>query len=499
MWSGLRGFHFHQKHPAQDQERARHARARKAFRPLSSHEVTHANIGSSVKISAVRVDVVYCCAQACIVKASAVASRPVIRTALQTAGRETSARRLRPPEQAQRQHGRNAHLCQSQQFETRFRRNSGPTSRCGPAKATAQTSVSRSPVPIVSVAPSSVISPMPASRSATPASSTARGLILIDERGEQRYHHRRKSGDEGRFGRRGQPQPEGLEGVAGEQERPRRSLRRARQRLGAGCASLRRKRNSSASAAREKRSARNSSGRDVLQRLLDHHEGGAPDQGVEDQRQVGAGARSPAALAGGGASRSRSSRASVSRMRFRPRSRPSGLNHSWGVWAPPPWPPAPMETAGNPEEQGDVGVGRGAVQARADAQVGVHGAHIREDGGVLGQRRRRPRADLPDLGAPPCRRWRAGSPAPAPGRWRRSATSTSSSILSLLSERMSTLARACAGMALMPVPPSINPTLMEDLGGAVQPRIREQRHRAAERVDGVADAVIAPTVAARAA
>ena len=49
---------------------------------------------------------------------------------------------------------------------------------------------------------------------------------------------------------------------------------------------------------------------------------------------------------------SRSSRLSVRKMRLSPRSRPSGLYHSLGVWAPPPCPPAPMETAGMPSESG---------------------------------------------------------------------------------------------------------------------------------------------------
>lgn len=38
--------------------------------------------------------------------------------------------------------------------------------------------------------------------------------------------------------------------------------------------------------------------------------------------------------------------------RLRPRSRPSGLNHSPVVWAPPPEPPAPMEMAGMPRLRG---------------------------------------------------------------------------------------------------------------------------------------------------
>src|ERR1039458_7294810 len=42
-------------------------------------------------------------------------------------------------------------------------------------------------------------------------------------------------------------------------------------------------------------------------------------------------------------------------MRFKPRSRPSGLNHSWVVCAPPPWPPAPIEMAGMPSGKGMLG------------------------------------------------------------------------------------------------------------------------------------------------
>src|ERR1022692_1917898 len=44
--------------------------------------------------------------------------------------------------------------------------------------------------------------------------------------------------------------------------------------------------------------------------------------------------------------------------------------------------------------------------------------------------------------------------------------STSSSIFSLLSERMSTLARASGGMAFTLAPPSMKPTLKLDFGGA---------------------------------
>ena len=43
---------------------------------------------------------------------------------------------------------------------------------------------------------------------------------------------------------------------------------------------------------------------------------------------------------------------SARKMRFSPRSRPSGLYHSFTVCAPPPCPPAPIEMAGMPNERG---------------------------------------------------------------------------------------------------------------------------------------------------
>src|SRR5262249_50872420 len=49
---------------------------------------------------------------------------------------------------------------------------------------------------------------------------------------------------------------------------------------------------------------------------------------------------------------SRSKRLSVKKIRLSPRSRPSGLYHSFSVRAPPPCPPAPIETAGIPSASG---------------------------------------------------------------------------------------------------------------------------------------------------
>ena len=95
---------------------------------------------------------------------------------------------------------------------------------------------------------------------------------------------------------------------------------------------------------------------------------------------------------------------------------------------------------------------------------------------------------------PPVARWFSTSRARSIAVVERS---TSSSILLLSSERISTLARAAGGIALMPVPPSISPTLMEDFGLPFEPRLGEQRHGAAQRVDGIADAVIAPAMPAR--
>src|SRR5579884_1523416 len=59
----------------------------------------------------------------------------------------------------------------------------------------------------------------------------------------------------------------------------------------------------------------------------------------------------PAAPAGTGRGTVEST-AIASRMRRSPSSRPSGLYHSEGVWAPPPCPPAPMDKACNPSDSG---------------------------------------------------------------------------------------------------------------------------------------------------
>ena len=213
-------------------------------------------------------------------------------------------------------------------------------------------------------------------------------------------------------------------------------------------------------------------GRDAGQRGLDQHEGGAPDHACSEPappRPRAAG--SPAAPRGRDAApRIRSS--SRRKMRFRPRSRPSGRNHSCVVWAPPPTPPAADGDGRNAQRERNIGVGGGAIQVRANAQVRIHGAHVLQNGGVLGQRRRRARADLLHFGRRPCRRWRAGFRYRGRAPWPPSSRSTSSSIFWLLSERMSTLARAVWGMALTPDPPSISPTLNGRFGRALQARFR---------------------------
>ena len=78
----------------------------------------------------------------------------------------------------------------------------------------------------------------------------------------------------------------------------------------------------------------------------------------------------------------------------KPTSRPSGWNHSFGVCAPPPWPPAPMEIAGLPHRQRDVGVGRRAVEMGPDAEVRVHGSDVSQDRRIFGQSAAGARADL---------------------------------------------------------------------------------------------------------
>src|SRR5262249_22569939 len=92
-------------------------------------------------------------------------------------------------------------------------------------------------------------------------------------------------------------------------------------------------------------------GGDARQRVLHQDEGASPDQRNGYQREVGArAAHFP--FPGGRISGSRNSNSRVSRIRFRPRSRPSGLYHSCVVWAPPPCPPAPIAIAGIPSDSG---------------------------------------------------------------------------------------------------------------------------------------------------
>jgi len=115
------------------------------------------------------------------------------------------------------------------------------------------------------------------------------------------------------------------------------------------------------------------------------------------------------------------------------------------------------------QRQGNIGVGRGAIETRPNAQVRVHCPDMFEDGRIVGQCRRRPRADLlePRGNLAAEARWFSVSRARSTAC---SSAPTSSSIFWLLSERMSILARAACAIAFTPAPPSISPTLMADLG-----------------------------------
>ena len=69
---------------------------------------------------------------------------------------------------------------------------------------------------------------------------------------------------------------------------------------------------------------------------------------------------------------------------------------------------------------------------------------------------------------------------------------------SLLSERMSTLARAAWAIALTLDPALDQPHVDGRFRRTLQARFGEQRHRPAERVQRIAHAVIAPAMPARA-
>ena len=176
-------------------------------------------------------------------------------------------------------------------------------------------------------------------------------------------------------------------------------------------------------------------------------------------------------------------------MRFRPRSRPSGRNHSCGGVR------AAAQSAGadgdgrNAQRERNVGVGGGAVQVRADAQVRVHRAHVVQDGRILRQRGGRPRADLLQ---PATVTLSAGGALvfQVAGALHRgsSAPSTSSSIFSLLSERISTLARAVCGDGVDARAAFDEAHVDGRLRRALQARLGKQRHRPAQRVQRIAHA-----------
>ena len=90
--------------------------------PASTKEVSQAKTGSSVKISAVRVEVVYRCAQACMVNANAVAIRPVSTTAASMAGGPADVVAFRPTRKCPNTAPRRRRPANRNPFETDFRR-----------------------------------------------------------------------------------------------------------------------------------------------------------------------------------------------------------------------------------------------------------------------------------------------------------------------------------------------------------------------------------------
>ena len=150
-------------------------------------------------------------------------------------------------------------------------------------------------------------------------------------------------------------------------------------------------------------------------------------------------------------------------MRFSPRSRPSGRNHSCNVCAPPPTPPAPMAMAGVPSDRGILAsveaqsrrdrMPKCASTARIYLRMGASSASAAAGREPISLRR--------EVTWPPEARWFSVSRARSTAC---SSAPTSSSIFWLLSERMSILARAACAIAFTPAPPSISPTLMADLG-----------------------------------
>src|SRR5262249_17287213 len=288
----------------------------------------------------------------------------------------------------------------------------------------------------------------------------------IDERIEQRYHDDGQAGEEGGLRWRGRVQSHGLKRVAGEQADP--GQHAASSRTGSPTPAA------PEHPGQDQRRNQEADGdiqdsRRVVQSALDHDERGAPDHGNGGERQVGCkrisdfGFRMSGGLGGAhGFSRSNSSR--VKTMRFRARSRPSGRNHSLGVWALPPVPPAPIETAGISRESGIFA----SVEAESRWERMPRWASTA---------RRYVRMDAPSASRPAGREPISFSlPATLPPVARSFSTlcarstadvriSTSPSIFSLLSERISILALASVGIELMLAPPSITPILKAERGG----------------------------------
>ena len=92
------------------------------------------------------------------------------------------------------------------------------------------------------------------------------------------------------------------------------------------------------------------------------------------------------------------SSAAARRMRFRPRSRPSDGTTPSVVCAPPPCPPAPMETAGIPRDSGMLA----SVEAQSSRERIPRWASTermsRDDRGIAGEARGGPAPDLADSG-----------------------------------------------------------------------------------------------------
>ena len=128
-----------------------------------------------------------------------------------------------------------------------------------------------------------VISAMPHGGQQYAANFHGAGTLTIDERAEQRYHHGGQSGEKSRFGSGGELEADGLKRIPGKQENAGEAPPASDQRGLRGWLQELRKRTSRTTVARVKRKARNRTGDDIAQSLLDNHECGTPDEGIEDQ------------------------------------------------------------------------------------------------------------------------------------------------------------------------------------------------------------------------